>query len=219
MISSQGLAKDDWKRALREKLEATMTLTKLGLDYLRVTGPGTAFVIGKGNIGGQQAGSVTMKVIVRKDGRVEDAGGVGALIIARKDFRQFQPGERVYVRQVEVKDNEIWYYIHACDTMPVGNVGSTRHTRYKALLAFEFDKGYLKTADFGKVKERIDAVLQDEQQAKAASTRTIVLGQTTAEVEKILGKPETIISLGSKTIYIYKEMRVVFAGGKVADAQ
>ena len=159
------------------------------------------------------------KVFVRKDGRVEHERGVRPLLISRKNFRQFQPGERVYVRQVEVKDNQIWYYIDTCDTRAEVSVGSTDYTRYEALLVFEFDKGYLETANYGKVKERIDAVLLDEQQAKTATTKTIALGQSTAEVEKILGKPENIISLGPKTIYIYKNMRIVFADGKVADVQ
>ena len=58
-----------------------------------------------------------------------------------------------------------------------------------------------------------------EDEIKAAPAKTISLGQSTAEVEGVLGKPEKIVNLGSKVTYIYKDMKVVFVDGKVADVQ
>jgi hypothetical protein len=52
-----------------------------------------------------------------------------------------------------------------------------------------------------------------------AQTKTVALGQTMAEVEAILGKPETIVNLGTKVIYNYKGMKVIFVDGKVSDVQ
>jgi hypothetical protein len=48
---------------------------------------------------------------------------------------------------------------------------------------------------------------------------TIALGQTIAEVESINGKPDKIIDLGAKKIYVYKDMKITFTDGKVSDVQ
>jgi hypothetical protein len=39
------------------------------------------------------------------------------------------------------------------------------------------------------------------------------------EVTAILGPPEKQILLGAKTIFVYRDMKVVFVDGKVADAK
>lgn len=48
---------------------------------------------------------------------------------------------------------------------------------------------------------------------------TISLGQTIAEVETINGKPDKIIDLGAKKIYVYKDLKITFTDGKVSDVQ
>jgi hypothetical protein len=48
---------------------------------------------------------------------------------------------------------------------------------------------------------------------------TISLGQTIAEVESINGKPDKIIDLGAKKIYVYKDLKITFTDGKVSDVQ
>jgi hypothetical protein len=55
--------------------------------------------------------------------------------------------------------------------------------------------------------------------APAAAPAEISLGQTIDQVVGILGQPKTISDLGSKKIYVYKDMKVVFIGGKVSDVQ
>jgi len=55
--------------------------------------------------------------------------------------------------------------------------------------------------------------------ATAAAPATVALGQTTGEVEGILGQPVSKALLGAKTIYNYNGMKVVFKDGKVADVQ
>ncbi|NYF78413.1 hypothetical protein [Granulicella arctica] len=49
------------------------------------------------------------------------------------------------------------------------------------------------------------------------ATPTVALGQSTAQVTSILGPPKQIIDLGSKQIYKYPDMKVVFIDGKVSD--
>jgi hypothetical protein len=55
-----------------------------------------------------------------------------------------------------------------------------------------------------------------EQQQEPAS---IEKGMTPDQVEAAMGKPEKKVTLGTKQIYYYKDMKVVFLNGKVSDVQ
>lgn len=57
------------------------------------------------------------------------------------------------------------------------------------------------------------------QQPQQAEPQTIQMGMTTDQVQNALGKPEKIVNLGPKQIYVYKDLKVTFLGGKVADVQ
>lgn len=50
-------------------------------------------------------------------------------------------------------------------------------------------------------------------------TKSIEVGQTKAQVEAILGKPEKSVKIGTKEIYTYKDLKVTFVNGKMTDAQ
>ena len=63
-----------------------------------------------------------------------------------------------------------------------------------------------------------------QQQAAAeapppAEPASIDKGMTTDQVQAALGKPDKIVNLGTKTIYYYKDMKVIFLSGKVSDVQ
>ena len=53
----------------------------------------------------------------------------------------------------------------------------------------------------------------------AAPPAEISLGQSIDQVTAILGQPKSVVDLGAKKIYVYKDMKVVFNGGKVTDVQ
>ena len=55
--------------------------------------------------------------------------------------------------------------------------------------------------------------------ASTAPPAEISLGQTIDQVTAILGTPKTVVDLGNKKTYVYKDMKVVFIGGKVTDVQ
>ena len=57
---------------------------------------------------------------------------------------------------------------------------------------------------------------QDQQQAEP---QTIEKGMTPDQVQGALGKPDKIVNLGTKQLYIYKDMKVTFVNGKVTDVQ
>ncbi len=42
---------------------------------------------------------------------------------------------------------------------------------------------------------------------------------TPAEVERILGEPQTRVDLGGKVLYKYKDLTIEFHEGKVADGR
>jgi hypothetical protein len=55
--------------------------------------------------------------------------------------------------------------------------------------------------------------------APAAAPVNIEIGQTIDQVTAALGSPKNIVSLGAKKIYVYKDMKITFKDGKVADVQ
>jgi len=55
--------------------------------------------------------------------------------------------------------------------------------------------------------------------APPAEPPTIAMGQTMDQVTDALGKPKSIMDLGAKKIYVYKDMKITFKDGKVADIQ
>lgn len=50
-------------------------------------------------------------------------------------------------------------------------------------------------------------------------TKSIEVGQTKAQVEAIMGKPDKDVKVGTKEIYSYKDLKVTFVNGKMTDAQ
>src|SRR5579862_111019 len=57
------------------------------------------------------------------------------------------------------------------------------------------------------------------QDQPAAEPASIEKGQTPDQVQAALGKPDKIVNLGSKQIYVYKDLKVTFLNGKVSDVQ
>jgi len=49
--------------------------------------------------------------------------------------------------------------------------------------------------------------------------KTVEVGFTEQQVVEALGQPEKILKLGAKTIYVYKDIKVSFTDGRVADLQ
>jgi hypothetical protein len=60
---------------------------------------------------------------------------------------------------------------------------------------------------------------QQQPQPPAAPPASIQLGQTIDQVTASFGPPEKIVNLGTKQIYVYKDLKVTFVNGKVTDVQ
>jgi hypothetical protein len=55
--------------------------------------------------------------------------------------------------------------------------------------------------------------------AVPAPPKTIGIGQSINEVTTILGPPVTVVNLGPKQIYKYKDLKISFKNGKVSDVE
>lgn len=205
--------------ALKEALEAKYQLTKMGIDRVRITKPGTVFVIQKDGISGDLSTDMTLLNNKIQDGQIAQAGGFFAAMQDKKTSRDLKVNDKVYLFSIFVKSDQVQFLVITRDTYDVNLRGSTRQTRYMALLSFELGKEFLDSANADAVEKAIEAVITPESEVKAASTKSVDLGQTPAEVEAALGAPGKIINLGSKMIYVYKDMKIVFVDGKVSDVQ
>lgn len=63
------------------------------------------------------------------------------------------------------------------------------------------------------------AIIDERPQEPAGVGGTISLGMTIPEVERTLGQPRQTVDLGKKKIYVYKDLKITFLGGKVSDVQ
>ncbi len=200
-------------------LRAKYQITKTGLDRIRITEPGTVLVIQKEGISGDLSSDMTFLNNKVRDGQVGQAGGWAASMQEKKTSRVLKVGDKVYVFKIEVKDDQVRYFVITCDTYDVNVGGSTRQTRYKALLSFELGKEFLATAEVEDIKKVVDQVIVPESELKAANTKSVEMGQSPGQVEAILGRPDKVVNLGAKKIYVYKDMKIVFVDEKVSDVQ
>lgn len=150
----------------------------------------------------------------------------------------FQVGTKVYPSRITVSlpKDQVTIAIVACDSC--NNVSPT--TFYKADVVFQFAKGVLPTTSPSQVEDTIAALLamddsggdqggeqqggnqgggQAQQQATPPEPQQIEKGQTPDQVKAALGSPDKIVNLGSKQIYVYKDLKVTFLNGKVSDVQ
>jgi hypothetical protein len=159
----------------------------------------------------------------------------------------FAVGDKVYPMKIDVNvaKDTVTLEIVACDTCNK----TDPPTYNKANVVFEFPKGSLANAAAGGVEDTIGQVLtisnddaqqggdqgaqqqggqqqgaadQGQQQPAeqpAAEPASIDKGMTTDQVQAAMGKPDKIVNLGTKTIYYYKDMKVIFLSGKVSDVQ
>lgn len=207
----------DWKENLATKFGEVITITKTTMDRLRITEPGTLVIIKADGIAGDLARDATYLINKYEDGAVKQAGGVAAFLANKKTSRQFRPGERAYVTKIEVRDDAVRFFLVSAETHEATVSGSTQQTRYKTALDVVLPKGSLAAMEFPQVKEAVEAVIAIDAPGTAAGAKTVQLGMTREEVEKVFGKPDKVIDLGAKVLYVYKDLKVTFTDGKVSD--
>ena len=155
--------------------------------------------------------------------------------------RLFQVGEKVYPSRlaVDAPHDKVTMDIIACDSC--NNTNPT--TFYKSEVVFQFAKGSLAGMSVPQVEDTIAQVFTidngdsgqqggngggndqggqgggQQAQQQQPDPQTIQLGQSIDDVTNALGKPEKIVNLGAKQIYVYKDLKITFVKGKVTDVQ
>jgi hypothetical protein len=120
----------------------------------------------------------------------------------RAKSRTLKPDEKVYVTDVLVKRDAVELELLTVD---VATLADGQGTRYRAELNVKLPGLDSMTAD--DVKKTIDTVAADPSTASTVESKTVKLGMSPDEVKKALGNPDKIVDLGSKQVYIYKDMK------------
>lgn len=218
MLSPCEIAAQAWKDALDASLDSCIKITRTTSDRLRVEEVGTIMVVQhEGIIASAGKGAFFLNNKAR-NGEVKAPGFQLVKVSDEKTDRPYTVGERVYVTDIKVKDNAVVFLLLSREMASITVKGSTQQTRYRAAVTFEFPEEYLGTATADSVIAGISKVLTVERTAPGGA-KTVALGQTVAELEAVLGKPEKIINLGTKVIYVYKDIKVTLVDGKVTDVQ
>jgi len=219
--------------SLQEQLSAQYKLAKMSGAV--VTDAGTPLAVQKGGVISVPWRALVLCPAKFQDNALHPSTGMCAAMV--KDVSgYFKTGDKVYPTKIEVnlQKAKISFNVVSCDSCN----GVDPPTSMKGQVVFQFPKGYLEKADAGTVENAIGQVFsignetqaqsnqpqgQQEQPARQEQAQpdpqTIQLGQSTDEVQAALGKPEKIVSLGPKQLYVYKDLKITFVNGKVSDVQ
>ena len=231
--------------SLQEQLSAQYQFAKVSGGYggYAVTTPGTLLTIQQKGVLGVPWKALALCPAKYQDNAIHPSVGFCAGML--KDVsRYFQTGEKVYPTKIDVNvgKEKVSFTVVACDDCN----GTNPPSSMKGEVVFQFAKGYLEKAGVGDVEDAIGKVFliaEDNQQAQSndsgqqapqqqapppqqaapqqqqSEPATVQLGMTTDEVQSALGKPDKIFNVGPKQIYVYKDVKVTFQNGKVADVQ
>jgi hypothetical protein len=229
--------------SLQEQLNAQYKTAKMksGFGGATVVEAGTLLAVQKGGVLSVPSTALTTCAAKFQDNKLHPSVGFCAAML-KNVSSYFQTGSKVYPLKIDVnlEKAKISFEVVACDSCNGGGSGSSM----KGGVVFQFPKGYLETANAGTVEDTIGQVFsissddqnsdqnqgaqqaqnahQGEQpaaQQQQAEPQTIQLGQSTDQVLAALDKPEKIVNLGPKQIFVYKDLKVTFMDGKVSDVQ
>jgi len=190
-----------------------------------------------GGMLGVPAISLVVPAANYKDGELHEPGGF-AKASAGQNTKLIDIGEKVYVLKVEakLKDDKVTVTVIECDECN----GVQQPSSYKSQVNFQFPKGYLAQAAADQVQDLISKVLapdqpaDNQQQAQdqgqdqpqdqgadqgQANPPPVQVGQTYAQVLKVMGMPKRIMNVGAGQVYVYNDFQVVFLNGRVAEIQ
>ena len=236
--AAPSLYAQDQKAEIQKRLGAEFKRTTLTADRSDVAKAGTVLTLHKDNLLLCSMEAHGAPTNTYKNGAI--SMGLGATMswsmslssvgqqVANIPQRKFVSGEKIWLADYQVKEDGVYLLFYSD---PFDNV------RYYGMLKFPVSKAAFPPAD-AMMKTIAEVVTDDSAaqeaapaesaapqappaggQAPAAATKTITLGQTEDEVVGILGAPQKKVNLGTKEIYFYPDMKVIFISGKVADVQ
>lgn len=227
---------------LQEQLSAQYKLAKMGSDSsgFTVVDPGTLLAVQKGGVLSVPWKAMALCPAKFQDNSLHPSAGFCAAMV-KQVSQYFRAGDKVYPVKLEVSLDKakISMTVVACDSCN----GVNPPTSMKGEVVFQFPRGYLEKAGAAAVEDTIGQVFsisndegqqqqqgqgdqqqggQDQpaaQEQQQAEPQTVQLGMTTDQVQAALGKPEKIFNVGTKQIFVYKDVKVTFLNGKVSDVQ
>jgi len=227
----------DQKAEVQKRLTSQFTRTRMTSDRTDVAKAGSVLELHKDGLFMCSIEAAAVPTSTYKNGTISFGFGASlswtmALSTANQQVaniaqRKFVTGEKFWVTDYLAKDDGVYFQFYSD---PLNNV------RYYGQLKFPFQKGKFPPAD--DVMKTIAEVLtvdngtddsQPQEPAAAvgaqapndsgAAPKTIAVGQTIDQVVTILGQPQKIVNLGTKVMYYYPDMKVIFVDGKVVDVQ
>jgi hypothetical protein len=213
----------DTLKEVERKLQDRYPVVKLGPQGQTVVSPGTVLIV---QIPGIRSNPATQFTFMNnfQDGRIKYSMG-SSLITDRNTIRDLQPGEAVFLYKVEAKENGVVFHVQPCGDCQFSAIDPAP---YRAGITFQLPKTWTQAPDPDRIDRLIGQVFQvagpSPQPAPAAPAQppppsNIELGQTPEQVRAALGEPERIADLGSKKIFVYRDLKVTFLDGKVSDVQ
>ena len=181
---ASGQTAGDWKKALKEAFEQSLyqRTNTASLEVNKITQPGTVLVVQRDGILAGRSHTVGTTLVTKiRNGQPKAQGGLGGLFhkSLAGSSHALTRGDRVYLYGVDVNDESIVLKLLTSDLADiVEDDGSTNQTRFKAEVRFEFEKGYLASADPKQIKmTTIDPFLLPE---SAVATNSIPEGDSAA---------------------------------------
>ena len=164
---------------------------------------------------------LTVTVDIKEDKIIEKRG---------EYTHEVEPGTILGILNLKIKNDRIELFCRTAEPLHqvqrLTGIQTKSFERTTTNLRLFFDKGTMESGDLDHIYTAIDSwvkpfsTLEDAIAfASTLGTREISLGMTIAEIESVLGRPETKIFLGEKVVYKYEGMAVEFVDGKVADVK
>jgi hypothetical protein len=173
---AMGQTAGDWKKTLKDAFEQSLyqKTNTASLEINNITQPGTVLVVQRdGLVAGRSHTIGTTRVTKIRNGQPKSQGGLGGLFhkTLAGSSHPLTKGDRVYLYGVDINDESIVFKLLTSDLSDITeDDGSTSQTRFKAAVSFEFEKGYLASADPKQIKTTtIDPFLLPETDAVATN--------------------------------------------------
>jgi hypothetical protein len=235
--------------SLQEQLNAQYKPAKMksGFGGATVVEAGTVLAVQKGGVLSVPSTALTTCSAKFQDNKLHPSVGFCAAML-KNVSSYFQTGSKVYPLKIDVnlEKAKISFEVVACDSCN-GDSGSSMkggvvfqfakgylETANAAAIEDTIGQVFSISSDDQSSDQnggQNNNQIQGQQQAQSgpqggqtaaqqqAEPQTIQLGQSTDQVLAALDKPEKIVNLGPKQIFVYKDLKVTFLDGKVSDVQ
>jgi len=159
----------------------------------------------------------------------------GEIVKSGNYTHEVEPGTILGILDLKIKDDRIELSCRTAEpahqVQRLGGIhgvggGQQSFERTTTKLRFFFNEATMEASDLDHIYTVIDSWVKPFSTLEDAiafagdvGTKEISLGMTIAEIESVLGPPETKVSLGEKVIYKYEDMAIEFVDGKLTDVK